>query len=36
LHDKNPPSEDVRKVEAELKRLGLKTDFQIYDDTGHA
>ncbi|MDP2355617.1 MAG: dienelactone hydrolase family protein [Beijerinckiaceae bacterium] len=36
VHDTNPPPEDVRKVEAELKRLGLKTDFHIYDDTGHA
>lgn len=34
--DKNPPPEDVRKVEAELKRLGLETDFHIYEKTGHA
>ena len=34
--DKNPPPEDVRKVEAELKRLGIETDFHIYDNTGHA
>ncbi len=36
VHDKNPPPADVRAVEAELKRLGVETDFHIYDDTGHA
>jgi carboxymethylenebutenolidase len=36
IHDNNPPPEDVRKVEAELKRLGIETDFHIYGDTGHA
>ena len=36
IHDNNPPPEDVRKVEAELKRLGIETDFHIYEDTGHA
>ena len=35
VHDTNPPPEDVRKVEAELKRLGVETDFHIYEDTGH-
>lgn len=34
--DTNPPPEDVRKVEAELKRLGIETDFHIYENTGHA
>jgi carboxymethylenebutenolidase len=34
--DTNPPPEDVRKIEAELKRLGLETDFHIYENTGHA
>ena len=36
VHDTNPPPEDVRKVEAELQRLGIETDFHIYEDTGHA
>jgi len=36
IHDRNPPPEDVRKVEAELKRLGIETDFHIYENTGHA
>lgn len=36
INDKNPPPEDVRKVEAELKRLGVKVDFHIYENTGHA
>jgi carboxymethylenebutenolidase len=36
VHDTNPPPEDVRKVEAELKRLGIETDFHIYEQTGHA
>ena len=35
VHDTNPPPEDVRKVEAELKRLGVETDFHLYEDTGH-
>ena len=36
INDTNPPPEDVRKVEAELKRLGVPTDFHIYENTGHA
>jgi carboxymethylenebutenolidase len=36
VDDTNPPPEDVRKVEAELQRLGLETDFHIYENTGHA
>jgi carboxymethylenebutenolidase len=36
IHDTNPPPEDVLKVEAELKRLGIETDFHIYENTGHA
>jgi carboxymethylenebutenolidase len=36
VNDTNPPPEDVRKVEAELKRLGVTTDFHIYENTGHA
>ncbi len=36
VNDTNPPPEDVRKVEAELQRLGLETDFHIYENTGHA
>ncbi len=36
INDANPPPEDVRKVEAELKRLGIETDFHIYEGTGHA
>ena len=36
IHDKNPPPADVRKVEAELQRLGIETDFHIYEDAGHA
>jgi carboxymethylenebutenolidase len=36
VNDTNPPPEDVRKIEAELKRLGLETDFHIYENTGHA
>jgi carboxymethylenebutenolidase len=35
-NDTNPPPADVRKVEAELKRLGIECDFHIYEDTGHA
>jgi carboxymethylenebutenolidase len=35
INDTNPPPEDVRKVEAELKRLGIETDFHIYENTGH-
>src|SRR6185295_2271537 len=34
--DTNPAPEDVRKVEAELKRHGIETDFHIYENTGHA
>jgi carboxymethylenebutenolidase len=34
--DTNPPVADVRKVEAELRRLGIATDFHIYENTGHA
>ncbi len=36
IDDKNPPPEDVRKVETELRRLGIETDFHIYENTGHA
>ena len=36
VHDTNPPPEHVREVEAELQRLGVETDFHIYNDTGHA
>jgi carboxymethylenebutenolidase len=36
INDTNPPPEDVRKVEAELRRLGIATDFHIYEGTGHA
>jgi carboxymethylenebutenolidase len=36
VNDKNPPPDDVRKVEAELQRLGIETDFHIYENTGHA
>ena len=36
INDTNPPPQDVRKVEAELKRLGIETDFHIYENTGHA
>jgi carboxymethylenebutenolidase len=36
VNDKNPPPEDVRKVEAELRRLGIECDFHIYENTGHA
>lgn len=36
LNDTNPPPEDVRRVEAELKRLGVPTEFHIYENTGHA
>ena len=34
--DTNPPPEDVRKIEAELNRHGIETDFHIYENTGHA
>ena len=36
INDTNPPPNDVRKTEAELKRLGVPTDFHIYENTGHA
>ncbi len=36
VNDTNPPPEHVRAVESELKRLGVETDFHIYEDTGHA
>lgn len=36
VNDTNPPPEDVRKVEAELQRLGCPTEFHIYENTGHA
>lgn len=36
IHDTNPPPEEVRKVEAELNRLGVETDFHLYENTGHA
>lgn len=34
--DQNPPLADVRKIEAELLRLGVKTEFHVYEQTGHA
>ena len=34
--DTNPPPGDVRKIEAELKRHGIETDFHIYENAGHA
>jgi carboxymethylenebutenolidase len=36
VNDTNPPPEDVRKIETELQRLDIETEFHIYDDTGHA
>jgi carboxymethylenebutenolidase len=33
--DKNPSPADVRKIEAELMKLGVACDFRIYDDTDH-
>ncbi len=36
LDDHNPPPDEARKVEAELKRLGVPVeDFVFYKDTGH-
>jgi len=34
--DGNPTVEDVRKIDAELTRLGKWHEFHIYNDTGHA
>ena len=34
--DNNPPVADVRKVETELKRLGVEVEFHIYEGAGHA
>lgn len=36
VNDTNPPPEDVYKVEAKLKRLGIETYFHVYENTGHA
>jgi carboxymethylenebutenolidase len=36
IHDTHPPVHEVRKLEAELNRLGIETDFHIYENTGHA
>ena len=33
--DNNPSPDDVRKIEAELKRLGVPCTFRIYEATGH-
>lgn len=33
--DKNPTVEDVRKIEAELKKHGKTYDFHIYPNAGH-
>lgn len=33
--DSNPSPDDVRKIEAELKRFGVPCDFRIYAATGH-
>lgn len=34
--DTNPSPEDVRKIDAELSRLGKWHEFHSYNDTGHA
>ena len=34
--DQNPSVEDVKKIDAELTRLGKWHEFHIYNDTGHA
>jgi carboxymethylenebutenolidase len=36
VNDDHPPPHEVRALEAELNRLGIETDFHIYEDTGHA
>jgi carboxymethylenebutenolidase len=36
VDDRNPPLDQVHAIEAELKRIGLETDFHIYENTGHA
>ena len=36
IHDTHPPVDEVRKLEAELNRLSIKTEFHIYENTGHA
>lgn len=36
INDTHPPPDEVLKLEAELKRLGIETDFHIYENTGHA
>ena len=36
IHDTHPPPDEVRKLEAELKRLGIETNFHMYEDSGHA
>jgi carboxymethylenebutenolidase len=35
-NDTHPPPNEVRQLETELKRLGIETDFHIYEGTGHA
>ena len=35
-HDTGPSPEDVNKIEAEMKRHGIKTEFHRYSDAGHA
>ena len=34
--DENPSPDDVNKIEAELKRLGVDYEFHRYDGAGHA
>lgn len=34
--DQNPSKDDVNRIEAELKRLGIKYTFHRYDGAGHA
>jgi carboxymethylenebutenolidase len=34
--DKNPPADEMRKLDAELKRLGKPHEFYFYPDAGHA
>ena len=36
IEDTNPSPEDVRKIDAELTRLGKWHEFHIYNDTHHA
>ena len=34
--DKNPPADEMRTLDAELKRLGKPHEFYFYPDAGHA